>query len=60
MVVATLPDVKVWLVVGPAAAVAILGPIVFYPISFTVWQAVDLWMRRPTAAEMRGDGDATL
>lgn len=56
----TAPDFSVGLVVGAAAAVAIIGPAVFYPISFTLWQAIDLWMRPPTAAELAGEGDATL
>jgi uncharacterized protein (DUF983 family) len=59
-VVVTLPEFDVWWVVGPAAAVAVVGPIVFYPVSFTLWQAIDLWMRPPTAAELAGTGDARL
>ena len=51
LVAFTAPDVPIGLVTGPA---------VFYPISFTLWQAIDLWMRRPTAAELAGEGDATL
>ncbi len=49
-VVVTLPDFDVWWVVGPAAVVAVLGPVLFYPVSFTLWQAIDLWMRPPTPA----------
>ena len=56
----SLPGLEVMWVVGPAAAVALLGPIVFYPISFTLWQAVDLWMRRPTPAELAGEAEAKL
>ncbi len=59
-VLATLPDVNVMLVVGAAVVVALIGPIVFSPISFTLWQAVDLWMRRPTPAELAGESEATL
>ena len=59
-VLVTLPGLDVFWVVGPAAAVALLGPIVFYPISFTLWQAVDLWMRRPTPAELAGESEARL
>ena len=59
-VVVTLPDFDVWWVVGPAAAVAVLGPVLFYPISFTLWQAIDLWMRPPTPGELAGSGDARL
>jgi len=44
-VVATLPDFNIVLVVGTASAIAVLGPALFYPISFTLWQAIDLWMR---------------
>ncbi len=44
-VVATLPDFNIALVVGTASAIAVLGPALFYPISFTLWQAIDLWMR---------------
>ena len=60
LVVATAPDVPVfWVAVG-ACSVALVGPAIFYPLSFTVWQAVDLWMRRPTEAELRGESDASL
>lgn len=48
-VVATLPDVNIVVVVGSACVVALLGPALFYPVSFTLWQAIDLWMRGPTA-----------
>ena len=43
-----------------AGSVALIGPALFYPVSFTLWQAVDLWMRRPTDAELAGESDATL
>ena len=59
-VVATLPDVQVWWVVGPACAVALFGPLIFYPVSFTLWQAIDLWMLPPTPGELAGTGDARL
>jgi uncharacterized protein (DUF983 family) len=59
-VLISLPGLEVMWVVGPAAAVALLGPIAFYPISFTLWQAIDLWMRRPTREELAGERDATL
>jgi uncharacterized protein (DUF983 family) len=60
LVVATAPDVPVFGVTIAAASVALIGPVVFYPVSYTIWQAVDLWMRRPTEAELRGESDATL
>lgn len=56
----SLPDIEVWWVVIPAGVVALLGPIVLYPMSFTLWQAVDLWMRRPTAEELAGEAESTL
>ncbi|MEO6571669.1 MAG: DUF983 domain-containing protein [Ilumatobacteraceae bacterium] len=60
LVVATAPDVPVIGVMAVAGAFALFGPALFYPVSFTLWQAVDLTMRRPTAAELAGHGDATL
>ncbi|MEQ8438024.1 MAG: DUF983 domain-containing protein [Ilumatobacter fluminis] len=60
LVVATVPDVPVVLVVVAASAVGLLGPALYYPISFTLWQAVDLWMRPPTEAELAGIADASL
>ena len=60
LVLVTLPDVPVFGVAAAASIVALLGPAIFYPLSFTVWQAVDLWMRRPTEAELRGERDASL
>ena len=60
LVAATAPDVPVVLVVVAASVVGLAGPALFYPVSFTLWQAVDLWMRRPTEAELAGIADATL
>jgi uncharacterized protein (DUF983 family) len=60
LVVFTAPDVPIGTVTIVTAALGLIGPAVFYPISFTLWQAIDLWMRRPTAAELAGEGDATL
>lgn len=60
MIGVTAPDVPVVPVVAVTGAIALLGPALFYPVSFTLWQAVDLWMRRPTDAELRGEGDARL
>jgi uncharacterized protein (DUF983 family) len=59
-VVATAPEVSVGWVVGAAAGVALVAPAVLYPISFTLWQAIDLSMRPPTPAELAGEGDAVL
>jgi len=60
LVILTAPAVPVLGVMIAAGAVGLLGPAIFYPVSFTLWQAVDLWMRRPTPAELAGEGDATL
>jgi uncharacterized protein (DUF983 family) len=60
LVVLTAPDVPVLGTVIAASVVGLLGPALFYPVSFTLWQAVDLWMRPPTTAELRGEADATL
>ena len=35
-----------------AAPLVFLWPALFYPVSFTLWQAIDLWMRGPTEAEL--------
>ncbi|CAN5560699.1 hypothetical protein BH18ACT3_BH18ACT3_15550 [soil metagenome] len=49
--VATWPDVPyVWLFVGLALA-AVALPVLVYPITFTIWQAVDLMMRPPEPGE---------
>jgi hypothetical protein len=47
-------------VVFVGAAIALIGPALFYPLSFTLWQAIDLLMRPPTPAELAGTGDAKL
>lgn len=60
LVVATAPDVPTLGIVLVSGAIALVGPALFYPVSFTLWQAIDLWMRRPTEAELRGEGDARL
>jgi len=60
LVAVTAPDVPIGTLTAVTAAIGIIGPALFYPISFTLWQAVDLWMRRPTVQELAGEGDATL
>jgi hypothetical protein len=37
----TIPDVNVLLTLAVCAPIAILGPIVWYPFSKTLWVAVD-------------------
>ncbi len=60
LVAFTAPDIPVLGIVGATAGIALLGPAIFYPVSFTVWQAVDLWMRRPSEAELKGEVDGRL
>lgn len=60
LVAVTAPDIPLLGIVFATASVALVGPAIFYPISFTLWQAIDLWMRRPTEAELAGEADATL
>jgi uncharacterized protein (DUF983 family) len=50
-VVATLPDVAVLPLLVVLGVGALVLPIAVYPFSYTVWQAVDLAMRPPTAGE---------
>lgn len=60
LILATLPDVPVFGVTAATVAVALVAPALFYPVSYTLWQAVDLWMRRPSEAELAGESDGTL
>lgn len=60
LVLVTAPDIPVVWVTVAAGTVALVGPALFYPVSFTLWQAVDLWMRRPTVEELAGESDASL
>jgi uncharacterized protein (DUF983 family) len=60
LVVLTLPDIPVFGVMFASVGVALVGPALFYPISFTLWQAIDLSMRPPTEAELAGERDAVL
>lgn len=46
-IIATLPDIPVVPLVIGLGVGAVLLPIVVYPISYTLWQAVDLAMRPP-------------
>lgn len=51
LVVATSPDIPVLPITIAAVCIGLVGPVLFYPVSFTLWQAIDLLMRRPTAEE---------
>ena len=59
-VVLTLPDIPTVPIVVIVGAIALAGPAIWYPISFTLWQAVDLFMRRPDEDEMAGRRDGAL
>jgi uncharacterized protein (DUF983 family) len=47
----TIPDIPVLPLVLALGAVAVVLPIVLYPISFTLWQAIDLATRPPDAGD---------
>ncbi len=46
-VISTSPDIPVLKLMVGLGAVAVVIPIFMYPVSYTVWQAVDLAMRPP-------------
>ena len=50
-VVLTLPDVAVVPLLLILGAGAIVLPILVYPVSYTVWQAIDLAMRPPAPGD---------
>ena len=60
LVIVTSPDIAVLPITITAICIGLLGPVVFYPVSFTLWQAIDLVMRRPTPGELAGESDAVL
>ena len=47
----TWPDVAVVPLLTVFVPSAIVLPVVLYPVSYTMWQAVDLRMRPPTAGD---------
>lgn len=49
--VVTYPDVPALLLAGIAVAVAVVLPIAFYPLSWTLWAAIDLAMRPVEAGD---------
>ncbi|MGA1034855.1 MAG: hypothetical protein ACO3VI_06035 [Ilumatobacteraceae bacterium] len=59
-VLVTLPDIPFLPLIIIVGVLAVLGPAIWYPTSFTLWQAVDLFMRKPDADEMAGRRDAEL
>jgi uncharacterized protein (DUF983 family) len=42
---ATYPDPPVWPLIGIGVAVAVVVPLLFFPVSKTLWSAIDLLMR---------------
>jgi hypothetical protein len=46
-IVLTTPDIPVFELVVALGAVAVVLPIVVYPFTYTLWQAVDLAMHPP-------------
>lgn len=52
--VATAPDFAVVPIVVGLAVGALVVPIVLYPVSYTVWQAIDVAMRPPEPHEVAG------
>jgi uncharacterized protein (DUF983 family) len=59
-VIVTWPDGPTTGLIVIIGGLAIAGPALWYPVSFTLWQSVDLFMRRPDADELAGRGDADL
>ena len=50
--VATLPDLPVVPLVSVLIAVAAVVPVAIYPLTCTLWAAVELAMKPPDAAEL--------
>ena len=51
-VVATYPEVSTWPLIGLIAAVALVVSVGGYPISYTLWLAVDMAMNPLDAGEI--------
>lgn len=56
-VVLTYPEPPVWPLVAATSAVAVLVAVVGYPVSYTVWLAVDLAMN-PLSGDEIADANA--
>ena len=50
-VAVTLPDIPVLPLIVVLGAIAIVLPIVIYPASYTLWQAVDVAMHPPDVGD---------
>ncbi len=57
MTVITYPELPVAPLVAVLLVIAVVVPLVIHPISYTLWLAIDLAMRPPSAAEL-ADADA--
>lgn len=57
MTIVTYPELPVVPVVAALLVIAVVVPLFFHPMSYTVWLAVDLAMRAPTDEEL-ADADA--
>jgi uncharacterized protein (DUF983 family) len=51
-VAVTLPDVPVGPIIGGLVVAALVVPVVLYPVTYTLWQAIDLAMRPPGADDL--------
>lgn len=51
----TYPDVPAVLLLVSALVVAVVVPVAFFPISKTLWLAIDLQMRPPGPEEVRAE-----
>ena len=56
--IATYPDVAVGPMIGILLVIAILMPIVIYPLTFTIWFAFDVVTHPPSAQEVASAADA--
>ena len=50
----TAPDFAVAQIIVGLVVGALVVPVVLYPVTYTLWQAVDLAMRQPDAEELAG------
>lgn len=49
----TAPDIPVLPLMLAVGVVAIVLPVVVYPVSYTIWQAIDLALRPPALGDMQ-------
>jgi uncharacterized protein (DUF983 family) len=57
-IVLTVPDIAVAPLVTGLGIAAVIGPIVSYPFGYTIWMAIDLATRPPSAEELADDAAA--